>query len=170
MWCIDKYLTSHTPCSHNPNFSDGVLSLAVDWPQPENTKFAGHENTSSRSECTHPAHPSFLLSFLHSLFLIFRLVSLFLYPSSQPCPHKCGRIIGDPWRTGFILPTGALLSSLIPSFLHLFSLSLQIWQYGQWVDVVIDDRLPTLNGRLVFLHSAEGNEFWSALLEKVYAK
>jgi len=49
----------------------------------------------------------------------------------------------------------------------------QFWLYGEWVSVVIDDRLPYFetDKQLVFCHNKQQpNELWGSLLEKAYAK
>uniref|UniRef100_UPI003AAF37A5 calpain-1 catalytic subunit-like n=1 Tax=Centroberyx gerrardi TaxID=166262 RepID=UPI003AAF37A5 len=87
-------------------------------------------------------------------------------------------IVGNCW---FLASTGALtfqnhiLEQVVPleqsfdgEYCGLFHF--RFWRFGRWVDIIIDDKLPTIDDRLIFVHSKTPNEFWPALLEKAYAK
>lgn len=99
---------------------------------------------------------------------------------SSSWPHyaiKTGEC-GDQWILSAISTLAmnpTLFANVIPedqSFREMYAgiFHFRFWQNGKWVDVVIDDRLPTYNGHLLFIHTPQKQDFWAALFEKAYAK
>uniref|UniRef100_H3AP62 Calpain catalytic domain-containing protein n=1 Tax=Latimeria chalumnae TaxID=7897 RepID=H3AP62_LATCH len=66
-----------------------------------------------------------------------------------------------------VIPPGQYISEKGPYF-GVFQF--RFWQFGNWVEVLVDDYLPTRNRGLIYARSENTNEFWPSLLEKAFAK
>ncbi|XP_047040989.1 calpain-C [Helicoverpa zea] len=86
--------------------------------------------------------------------------------------------LGDKWMIsclGVLYLTKGLFYRVVPAdqrvdeaYAGVFRF--RLWWCGQWLEVLVDDRLPTVNGKLAFLQSNHTEQMWPALLEKAYAK
>ncbi|XP_073956706.1 calpain C [Choristoneura fumiferana] len=86
--------------------------------------------------------------------------------------------LGDKWLVSclsVLFLSKGLLYRVVPadqrmdaSYAGIFRF--RIWWCGQWLEVLVDDRLPTVNGKLAFLQTSTTEQLWPALLEKAYAK
>ncbi|XP_013908790.1 PREDICTED: calpain-13-like [Thamnophis sirtalis] len=115
----------------------------------------------------------------------------FHFPSKERIRNPClfvdgisrfdilqGQKIGDCWvlaALGALTQQQQFLENVIPKnqgFNHTYAgiFHFQFWYFGSWVDVVIDDRLPFIDGNYLSVHPRSKNEFWPPLLEKAYAK
>lgn len=88
--------------------------------------------------------------------------------------------LGDQWLLAAVASlalTPKFLDRIVPpdqgfdtAYSYCGAFRFRFWFFGEWKDVIVDDKLPTYKGRLVHLHCSNNSEFWAALLEKAYAK
>ncbi|XP_060809686.1 calpain-C isoform X2 [Amyelois transitella] len=86
--------------------------------------------------------------------------------------------LGDKWLVsclGVLFLSKGLFHKVVPTdqrvdreYAGIFRF--RLWWCGQWTEVLVDDRLPTVDERLAFLQSSQTGQLWPALLEKAYAK
>ncbi|XP_063145454.1 calpain-13 [Candoia aspera] len=89
-----------------------------------------------------------------------------------------GEKIGNCWvlaALGSLTQQQQFLGNVIPkdqgfNYTYAGIFHFQFWYFGGWVDVVVDDQLPFLDGKYLSVHPRSTNEFWPPLLEKAYAK
>lgn len=80
---------------------------------------------------------------------------------------SCAAIARSKERMKMIIPGGQRFIRE-PGYAGVFHF--RFWRFGDWIDVVVDDKLPVLEGKLCFGRSMDYNEYWLPLLEKAYAK
>ncbi|CAG8609660.1 12113_t:CDS:2 [Ambispora gerdemannii] len=122
---------------------------------------------------------------------------LFVYENGQAQPQVVQGIVGNCWLVSTLTVLAShpkLLKKVIPRWKlqdwvhssdpgfvntcqyfndnehHPGIFRFRFYHFGQWIEVVIDDYLPTINGQLIFAHGRNPNEIWCSLLEKAYAK
>ncbi|XP_053315064.1 calpain-13-like [Spea bombifrons] len=86
--------------------------------------------------------------------------------------------LGDCWVLsvlGALTLKPYLLKKIIPSnqeydknYTGIFHF--RFWSFGEWLDVVVDDKLPFVDGRYLSVKPSCENELWPCLVEKAYAK
>ncbi|ELK12857.1 Calpain-12 [Pteropus alecto] len=133
----------------DPYFPAGADALGYDQLGPDSEKAKGEFCAEPQFICEDMSRTDVCQGSLGNCWFLAAAASLTLYP----------RLL---WR---VVPPGQGFRDGYAGVFHF-----QLWQFGSWVDIVVDDRLPVREGKLMFVRSEQRNEFWASLLEKAYAK